>query len=60
MFRQNNELITAVESSNNVEVIMTSEIKNQRNNLLNFDFINCKSVTNFSGGNFILIFSVIF
>jgi len=42
--------------SNNIQVLITDEFKNRRNNLLMFKYTDCKSVINDTDGKIIHIF----
>lgn len=48
--RQNNELISAIKS-NNIQALMSPEIKNIRDDLLLFNYIKCNSIPNYPEGN---------
>ncbi|KAE9533494.1 hypothetical protein AGLY_009132 [Aphis glycines] len=45
-YRRNNELISAIKS-NNIEALMSPEIKNERDDLLLFNYIKCNSIPNY-------------
>lgn len=47
--RRNNELISAIKS-NNIQALMSPEIKNERDNLLLFNYIKCNSIPNHPEG----------
>lgn len=48
--RRNNELISAIKS-NNIQALMSPVIKNERDDLLLFNYIKCNSIQNYPEGN---------
>ncbi|VVC30846.1 ATPase, dynein-related, AAA domain,von Willebrand factor, type A,AAA+ ATPase domain,P-loop [Cinara cedri] len=45
-YQENNNLITAIKL-NNIHALITNETKIQRNNLLKFEYANCKLISNY-------------
>jgi len=48
--RRNSELISEIKT-NNIQALMTDEIKNERDDLLLFKNNKCKTILNYSEGN---------
>jgi len=55
-YRRNSEFISAIKT-NNIQALMTHEIKNERDDLLMFKYIQCKTIPNYPEGN-ITIYSI--
>jgi len=49
-YRRNCEFISAIKS-NNIQALMTPEIKNERDDLLLFKYIECKTIPNYPEGS---------
>lgn len=48
--RRNSELISTIKA-NNIQALMTDEIKNERDDLLLFKHNKCKTIPNYPEGN---------
>jgi len=51
--RRNSEFISAIKS-NNIQALMTPKIKNERDDLLLYKYIECKTIPNCPEGNIII------
>lgn len=57
-YRRNNEFISAIKS-NNIQALMTPEIKNERDDLLLFKYIECKTIPNcYRDGNITIPYNI--
>lgn len=56
-YRRNNEFISAVKA-NNIQALMTNEIKNERHDLLLFKYIECKTIPNYPEGNITILYYI--